>query len=141
MNSIFLTAHSYPSHRFKHFSVYLIFATLSLIGCGPKVSEKYIPPEELNLRFVGMAYTQFLTDNGRSPQSINELKPVLKDFGDPEQLGISPRDGKPYVIVPTGKVLAYEQVGQGGKRFVVDRRFSAWEVDEAEFRKMGLDKK
>jgi hypothetical protein len=128
-------------HNTKLLSIYIVYFVLWIAGCGPQVSEKYIPPAELNLRYVGMAYTQYLTDKGQSPQSLDELKSVLAEFGDPEQLGISPRDGKPYVIVPAGKVLAYEQVGVAGKRFVVDRRFTAWEVDDAEFRKLGLGKK
>jgi len=119
----------------------LCIAILGATGCGPKVVEKKIPSEELNLRFIGMAYMQFITDKGHPPNSMTELKPTLKDFGDVDQLAKSPRDGKTYIIVPQGKILAHEQDGVAGKRYVVDRRFIAWEVDGAEFAKLGIEKK
>jgi hypothetical protein len=108
-------------------------------GCGPDVTTTELPEGEQNLRYLAMAYMQAATNLGRSPRDLDEIKPVLKDFGDPEKLSRSPRDGQPYVIVggvPLRQgtpILAYEQTGQDGRRQVVDLRMVVREVTPEEF--------
>jgi hypothetical protein len=90
---------------------------------------------EKALTSVAMAFTDATGQLGHPPKSAEELKPFLKPFGDPEELLVSPNDGKPYVVVwganPTGgptdykgmfPILAYEQQGASGKRAVTDIR-------------------
>jgi len=65
---------------------------------------------------------------------------------DADSLFISPRDGKPYVVLygrskgPPGPggapVVAYEQEGRGGRRFVASSMGAIEEVDDAAFRRM-----
>lgn len=98
-----------------------------LAGCsgGPKVTE--LPQGEKNLRIIFKAYTQAAYRLGHSPANAEELKPYLKDYGNPDDLLISPNDGKPYVIVPnvnlknmqSSPVLAFEKEGKNGKRLYI----------------------
>jgi hypothetical protein len=66
-----------------------------------------------------------------------------------EELFVSPRDGKPYKILygeaakkaPSGgpagaPVIAYEQQGQGGRRWVASAMGAIEEVDEARLKQL-----
>src|SRR5262249_31122900 len=93
---------------------------LLVAGCSATSQVTELPPGEKNLRIVARAYTRAAQALGRSPRDAEELKPFLKDYGNPDELLVSPNDGKPYVIVasvdvkkPRGTpVLAYEQEGK-----------------------------
>ncbi len=121
-------------------TVYLI-VLLTLAGCSGKPQVTELPQGEKNLRIIARAYTQAAQALGRSPKNAEELKPFLKDYGNPDELLISPNDGKRYVIVagvnlkkPRGTpVLAYEQEGKNGKRQYVDLRLYAQTATEEEF--------
>ena len=97
---------------------------LVLAGCGDRVKVTELPQGEKNLRIIFKAYTQGAQRLGRSPKNAEELKPFLQEYGNPDELLISPNDGKPYVIVPglnlkrqqASPVLAYEQEGKDGRR-------------------------
>jgi len=106
-------------------------------GCSSTPPE---PPAEDptagRLRKIGLAYMEVHNNTGKPPQNVNQIKDALKQMGesDPDSLLISPRDGKPFTIilsVDTRKggeapnsdappvVLAYEQVGKDGNRYIL----------------------
>src|SRR5262245_28454130 len=73
----------------------------SLAGCGPS-SDPYVVPlttAEKQLTSIAMAYTDAHGRLGRAPQNAEELRPYLKAFGDPDELLVSPNDGKPFVVI------------------------------------------
>jgi hypothetical protein len=97
-----------------------------------------------------MAYIDATEKLGHPPKNVEELKPYLKEFGNPEELLISPNDGEPYVVVwgvdtsrggPTEyqgmwQIIAYEKKGTGGKRAVTDVRGRPLTVPEADFQQL-----
>ncbi len=126
----------------------LLALSITLWGCSQGQVVTELPPQEQNLRYLVMAYTQAATDLGHSPSSAEELKPFLKDFGDAETLLKSPRDGQPYVIVGGldraaaaqggPSILAYEREGVNGVRKAVDMRMVVRDLSAEEFAKLGL---
>jgi hypothetical protein len=119
----------------------LLIASMGLVaGCAAK---QEIPPPrteaEENLQKIGQAYMDARAGLKRSPRNNSDLLPFLRKVGGSEQTLRSPRDGLEYVIhwdvkpadllpkpvaegVSTTQrlpVLAYERVGDGGKRFVL----------------------
>jgi hypothetical protein len=77
-----------------------------------------------NIRQVYAAYTKATLELGHPPTKIEDLKPFLKELGDPEQLLISPNDSLPYVIVwnadpKATAVVVHEQEGSHGMRIVI----------------------
>ena len=76
------------------------------------------------------------------PPGPEAIRPILARNGDPDEQLRSPRDGKPFVIrwgaqLPTQDppyVWIYEEVGEGGRRFVGLSDMSVREMDENEFR-------
>jgi len=101
-------------------------------GCSAAATERPVPPTaERNLHFLGLIYHQVSSRNGHAPASTEELKPMLRRFGYPEGILVSPNDGQPYtfcwgvqVFQPRAAgaypVLAYESTGVGGRKYVVD---------------------
>ena len=117
---------------------------LAAVGCSDKIEMPKIPVEEQNILYILRAYCKFNGNQQRTPKSLDELKPLLKEFGDPEKIILSPRDGQPYVLVggldisrvPSGgelPVVAYESKGVDGKRQVVDLRGKIRLLTPAEF--------
>jgi hypothetical protein len=132
-----------------------LFALTLMSGCGGGSSEPYIvplTPSETNLKFIAMAFTDATSGLERPPKDAEELKKYLKDIkgvGNPNEVLISPTDNKPYVIIwgksPTGgpteykgmfPILAYEQVGAGGRRAVTDIRARPMTVPDEDFPKL-----
>jgi hypothetical protein len=120
-------------------------------GCGssdPKIIVLTKP--EQHLTWIAMAYREAYDRLGRGPKNADELKPYLKEFGDPEELLISPNDRQPYVVVwnvnpnqggPTlyegmWQIIAYELKGSGGKRAVTDIRGRPMTVPDEDFSKL-----
>jgi len=98
------------------------------------------------MRKVSAAFNQAYQRN-RRPPTAEDLKPFLKQVGDPDALLVSPRDGKPLVIVSTfspeltpaegeRSIIAYEQTGVDGKRMTVDVRSTIVFVTDEEFAKL-----
>jgi hypothetical protein len=133
------------------FSVGLVLLLVGLTGCGssgPKVIE--LTKAEDNLKFVALAYMEAHSRLGRPPKNTEDLKPFLKEFGNPEELLVSPNDGQPYVVVwgadptrggPTEyegmfPILAYESKGSGGKRAVTDIRGRPMTIPEGDLPKL-----
>jgi hypothetical protein len=79
------------------------------------------------LHKIGLAINDATTRLGRPPATVEELRPFLAEVGKPDQLLFSPVDGRPYVILwgvdvrstAVSTVLAYEQVGSMGRRYVL----------------------
>ena len=128
------------------------------LGCGGQRASR--EREESNLKPLAVFYGQFTgRHRGRSPANEAEFKEFLRSLSseqlatfnvtDPESLFVSPRDQEPYVIIygsPSGPpgpggapVIAYEQVGVGGKRFVASSIGAVEEVDEARFKELVPD--
>lgn len=117
-----------------------------LPGCGGKRE-----PEEnqaaTHLRKITAAYHEFNYRHGRSPQSADQLKPILKEMNeqdDPDVLLRSPNDGEPYEIVwginlervTDGSLLvAYEKKGVDGKRYAINAARIVKQVTDAEMGK------
>ena len=101
---------------------------LALTGC-PRPTSPGNPDESANLARIQVAYSQATRELKRPPANLAELRPRLQQFGDPDAILRSPRDGQPYGIVwkvdlrnvrpEAPPVLAYEQQGAGGKRYVL----------------------
>jgi hypothetical protein len=118
-------------------------ATVLAVGCGPAAP----PPRERsqseqNLTEIHRAYKLAEMNLHRPPKSLDEIKPFFEE-DDPKEYLTSPDDKKPYVIIwgtttnlgpahykqPAGAgasagvslpILAYEKVGSGGKRHVIN---------------------
>jgi hypothetical protein len=118
-------------------------------GCGSQPHVVPLTPAEQALTRIAMAYNDAHSQLGRGPKNADELKPFLKEFGDPDQLLVSPNDGQPFVVVwganPTGgptdyhsmfPILAYERKGASGKRAVTDVRGRPMTVPEEDFPKL-----
>lgn len=126
----------------------LLLAGLAGCGSGPKV----IPfsQSEKTLSSIALAYMEAHSRLGHGPKNAEELKPFLKDFGNPDELLVSPNDGQPYVIVwgvdptrggPTEyqgmwQILAYERKGTGGARAITDIRGRPMRVPEEDIPKL-----
>ncbi len=146
----------------------ILFPLVASSGCGGG-STPEPPTNRLHIERLGQMIRQYQNQNqGQSPTNAQQLKAFLaklsqsqKDnlretlkISNPEDLLISPRDQKPYLInwklpspmtmtkpgVDTGASMphlqwvACEAEGVNGKRFVVSAYGSAEEVDEQTFR-------
>jgi hypothetical protein len=128
---------------------------VALSGCGSeKQSEER---EQSNLKPLAVLYGQFTAQHrGQAPSNEDEFKKFIQALP-PEKLAsfkvanvdillVSARDQKPYVVVygpapsagssPTNRVIAYEQTGVGGKRFVAFSVGKIEEVDQARFKEL-----
>ena len=82
---------------------------------------------------IGRAYSFIIGQKNRPPKSVAEIREVLENLhqaglvGEPSKAMLSSRDGEPYVIIlgaPLGEIvsndiLAYEQKGKEGHRYVL----------------------
>jgi hypothetical protein len=123
------------------------FTLLALDGCitsGPVAYDEETINAADQFRQIAVAYNQAAQKGGRRSLTAEDLKPFLKSHGDPDALLISPRDGKPIVIVPgvspgspqdddDRMIVAYEQTGVNGKRVTVDIRGTVVIVSDDEF--------
>ena len=120
-------------------------------GCGGHRESQ--EREESNLKPLALLYGQFIgRHRGRPPASQEEFKEFIQSAGsqqlasfgvaDLESLFISSRDQKPYVVVygrapvGTARIVAYEQEGRDGTRFVANDLGNVQEVDQARFAEM-----
>jgi hypothetical protein len=117
-------------------------------GCGSppvKYDETTLKAAD-QFRKVAVAYNQ-AAGRKRQVNSADDLKPFLKEHGDPETLLVSPLDGKPIVVVPgvtpgaapgddEEMIVAYEREGVNGKRMTVDVRGTVLIVSADDFAKI-----
>ncbi len=128
----------------------LAVALAGLTGCGSGPHVVALSDSEKNLTHIAMAYGEAQSSLGHPPKNAEQLKPFLKEFGNPDELLVSPNDGQPYVVIwgadttrggPTEYkgmwgILAYEKKGANGKRAVTDIRGRPLTVPEADFAKL-----
>ena len=110
-----------------------------LIGCAP--TPQKIDPTRDRLARISSAYLR-ACQQGTPPTKQEELTPLLKATEPPADTFLSERDHQPFVIVwnvnalaPQDRIpiLAYEQQGREGKRFVVDTMQNVREIAANEF--------
>ena len=120
-------------------------AALSAGGCGSapiRYDEQTIQAAD-QFRKLAVAYNQ-AAGRKRPVASADDLKPFLKEHGDPDALLVSPLDKKPIVIVPgvspgaepgddEQMIVAYEQQRVNGKRMTVDIRGTVVILSEEDF--------
>jgi hypothetical protein len=128
---------------------------ISIVPFAGGCSEQPIQYDEQTLkaadqfRKVAVAYNQAAGRARKDKRAITaeDLKPFLKEHGDPNAMLTSPLDGKPIVIVPgvnpgaepaddEQMIVAYERDGVNGKRITVDIRGTVVIVDDDEFAKI-----
>ena len=129
----------------------LIFTVV--VGCSSAEKKQSLQREASHLHWLLRLYT-FARQKGKSPNSEQEFKqfigsidPAMADrtraganITSTDELFISERDGQPYTVFygtrPKGvgnDVLAFEQKGVGGKRYVGYGLGFVEEVDEQRF--------
>ncbi len=128
---------------------------LGAIGCGGGPEPQ--SPAEAGLKAIYVMYGQYAGQNrGKSPPDVEAFKKFVRstnaeqlkslNVNDVESLFISPRDKQPYVVhynaavsvpgvgVPAGDSwLAYEETGQGGKKYILLSTGIIEEVDAVRF--------
>ena len=139
-----------------HSSLYcvaLMFVVIC-VGCGQKKSGP-VAQEQTNLAWLGHMYGMYISQNGgEAPKSIEDLRKFVVKKANPDllarlkvagagELFVSPRDGKPLVLVsytklppPAGgqaaPVVLYEADGQNGQRAVAFLGGNTRTLDETE---------
>jgi hypothetical protein len=142
---------------FSRLAVLCLVSLAFAVAIGCKSQQNSLPREQSGLKRLALVYGRYIARHrGQPPASeadlkkyVQEMSPAdLKAFGveDANRIFISERDGKPYVIVcgqakgPPGPggapVVAYEQEGKDGKRWVASYLGAVEEVDDARFRQM-----
>jgi hypothetical protein len=126
-------------------------------GCGGS-QRASAPREESNLKALAVFYGRYLAQHrGQPPQNVDAFKGFLATVGAEElqvfqinstdELFISERDGQPFTVLygtltateeglGGAPVIAYEQQGVRGKRFVANWLGEIEEVDDARFRQL-----
>jgi len=137
----------------------LLTASLAAAGCGS--NEHKVEQESSNLKPLMVLYGRYIGQHrGQPPPNEAAFKEFVKSAGaaqlpagakDADSLFISTRDKQPYVIIysaakgpagPGGQpVVAYEQQGVRGKRYVASTLGAIEEVDETRFRTLVPDAK
>lgn len=120
---------------------------LSLTGCSSKPPPPAEDPGLVRLRTVGLAYRIHFFHYNRPPRTEQDLRRTFTELGvqgaepDLEQQLRSPRDGQPYVVIygvpldsdMRSTVLAYEQEGSGGSRYIFTQSGDMKLLTDAEF--------
>jgi hypothetical protein len=130
----------------------ILLACIVLAGCSSSPDPVVKQEEAENLTKIGVAYDRATKQLGHPPQNPDQLKPFLKEYGDPESILRSPQDRLPYVILWGRSIrttaietmppplIAYEQQGVSGKRYVLTAMGIMRMTDE-EFQKVNGNKK
>jgi hypothetical protein len=137
-------------------AVSFLFAAAT--GCD-RGGKQAVEREESNLKPLALLYGQYISKHqGKRPANKDEFVKYLQ--GNPElvkrfakdtpieQLFVSSRDKKEYVVAygpgrqgvnPSQDVIAYEQEGLEGKRWIATSVGEVREVDEAKFQELKPD--
>jgi hypothetical protein len=128
--------------------LYAALGAFALTGCAqeqPFTEE----PVKANLRTIHKAYWMIEGYYNRPPRDMEELRQSIADLhalemgGPTEEVLVSPRDNKPFVIIlgkkrlpdVAGLILAYEEQGAGNTRYIVTSRGDILELSNEEFGK------
>ena len=124
-------------------SVLLVACMIGCSGVEPVETQQL----RSNMRGLAIAYGRFMSKHrGRPPKSEQQLRDFVDSLGadflqladveSVDDMFISSRDGKPYVVLygKRAEIVAYEQEGVDGKRFVATSVGSTEEMDEDRFR-------
>jgi len=127
----------------------LLALVFGLAGCGTGPNVIPLSKAEKALTNIALAYGEAHARLGHGPKNAEELKPFLKEFGNPDELLVSPNDGEPFVVIwganPRGgpteykqmfPILAYENKGRGGKRALTDIRGRPLTIPSEDFSKL-----
>lgn len=134
---------------------FLVCLAIAAWGCGG--GNRPAPPVESNLKCLAVFYGRYIQQHrGQTPPNAEEFKKFITGLR-PEELKAwkitdvdkafaSPRDGQPYMVryaialSPPGTsgvpVVAYEQQGVRGRRYIANALGAVEEVDEARFRQL-----
>jgi hypothetical protein len=140
----------------RHGALALVFLTLGALcaGCGQKKSGP-VAQEQTNLAWLGHMYGMYISQNkSEAPKTIEDLRKFVEKRTNPDvlarlkvanvgELFVSPRDGKPFVLVSYAKlppmavgqpppVVLYEADGQNGQRAVAFLGGNTQTMDETE---------
>ncbi len=136
----------------------IVVGCLVWMGCGGGARES-LQREQSTLKPLAILYGQYIGQHrGQVPPNeeafrkfVEQEAPKMKGqftFSTIEELFVSPRDGKPYKILygeaakkgppgPDGSpLIAYEQQGQGGRRWIASAMGAIEEVDETRFKQL-----
>lgn len=137
----------------------IVVGWLGWMGCGGG-SRESLQREQSTLKPLAILYGQYIGQHRGQPPPNEEAFRKFIEAQPPEmlkslnvssvdELFVSSRDGKPYKILygeaakkgppggPAGSpVIAYEQEGQGGRRWVASSMGAIEEVDEARFKQL-----
>src|SRR5579864_5125271 len=119
-----------PNLQFPARTAWLfLFLCVALAGCTRTTLPAVKQQDTSNLTTISLAYNRATDKLGRPPKDLDELKPFLKELGDPDAILRSPHDGLPYVIlfgrnirkvdVMPPPIIVYEQQGANGMRYVL----------------------
>jgi hypothetical protein len=134
------------------FCVHCALMALVLSGCSSGLPPETAAQEE-HLRQLAYMYGRYMAmHQGQVPGSEREFRAFIEQLGPEERsrfgvgeeldsLFVSPRDKQPYAVayqkpfgLPGQELIAYEQAGVNGKRYIADLLADVREVEEAEFR-------
>jgi hypothetical protein len=130
---------------FTWFLGFGVLVVLFVAGCSSKPKERDPDKSEENLKRIGQAYRDAGLQLHRPPANLQDIKPYLMKYGDPEELLRSPNDGQPYDIVwritplrfSPGvthiKVLAHEHTSANSKRYILDVMLKTRSMTDEEF--------
>jgi hypothetical protein len=126
------------------------FVVLLTAGCGSRKADAPLAADDLTpeaqaILHVGQAYRDAYAAKKQPPAGVNDLKPHLTKYGDPDKALVSPSDGQPYEItwgvVPgrpphnmkVSPFLVCEKSGKDGKRYVLDFTFKVRSLTQEQF--------
>lgn len=131
-------------------------AAILPFGCA---ASREVPqaPAEAHLKALAVFYGRYVAQNrGQSPKDEQALKAFIQSLPEADRASLktenvdsiftSPRDGQPYVVrygVPLGMpgpqgapVIAHEQTGAGGERYVATSLGDVRLVDDEQFQQL-----
>jgi hypothetical protein len=126
----------------------LLLFVAAATGCNEQGGGRRL--HESNLRLVAVVYNQYLAaHDGEAPSDADDFRAYVESLGPGllqraglsglDELFISQRDGRPFAVKyqdaswPLEGVIAYEQVGASGTRYIAADLGGVTEVPEAEF--------
>jgi hypothetical protein len=128
--------------------VVTLLLLLAAIGCGERNSSPVL--RESNLRLVAVLYSQYASAHGgEAPRDADDFRDFVQSLGPGvldraglagcDELLSSRRDGQPFAVKYRSgnwtllNVIAYEQLGAGGTRYMATDLGAVSEITEQQF--------